>query len=159
MNDPYPPIADALLKYQSERLNDLVNEMVKCCEDRKFFETQRFSLSHAELRCLMLFAGERYLTVKGIAQRLDVTKSRVTSIIDQLSEKQLVERRDDPRDARVKLINLTSAGLKKAREVEMFKMGIHHRILLQMTPEDRKEALSFLEKLRSAMEAVKKQFT
>ncbi|UCG67238.1 MAG: MarR family transcriptional regulator [Deltaproteobacteria bacterium] len=158
MNEIYLKENEELVGYQTSRLQDLINEIVQCCEDKRLYESQRFSVPYAELKCLMLFDGERYLTVKGIAQKLDVAKSRVTKLISGLIEKGLVERIDDPRDGRIKLINLTSAGKKKSEEVADFHREIHTSILLQMAPEERKNMLSYLESLRAAMEAAKEQF-
>ena len=66
---------DHLLKYQSRRLQDLIREILQCCQERMLFESQKFGLPQAELKCLMLFDVERYLTVKGIAQRMEVRKA------------------------------------------------------------------------------------
>ena len=107
----------------------------------------------------MLFNGERYLTVKGMAQKLDVVKSRITKITNGLIEKGLAKRIDDPNDARVKLISLTSMGEKKSAEVHAFHKTIHREILMQMRAEERKLMLSQMELLRSSMEAVKEQLT
>lgn len=146
-----------LINYQTIRLKGLINEMVQCCEDRKLYESQRFGLPYSELKCLMLFDGERYLTVKGIAQKLEVAKSRVTKITNGLIEKGLIRRIDDPNDARVKLISLTREGERKSREIDAFHREIHRKILLQLDRNERKNVLSYLELLRSAMEAVKGQ--
>jgi DNA-binding MarR family transcriptional regulator len=104
-----------------------------------------------------LFGGERYLTVKGIAQRLDVAKSRVTKIVNGLLKKGLVKQLDDPDDARIKLISLMPAGEEKARAIAAFQRGLHRQILLHLAADARKGMLSYLEILRSAMEAVKEQ--
>ena len=144
-----------LLKYQTLRLKALITEIQKCCEYRKLYENKRFDLPAAELKCLMLFDGERYLTVKGIAQKLEVAKSRVTKLIQGLIEKGLVDRTDDPRDSRIKLIRLTPAGNKKAQEINDFKTALHQRILLHMVPEERKAMIDYMDLLRSTMEAVK----
>ena len=156
MNDNKEHTAD-LLTYQTRRLQDLIKEIVKCCEDRKLYESQKFDLPHAEINCLMQFNGERYLTVKGISHKLEVAKSRVTIIINGLSEKGMVEQIHDPKDARIKLISLTAKGKKKADEIVAFLRGLHQKILTQMQPEERKNILSYLQMLRSAMEAVKAQ--
>jgi DNA-binding MarR family transcriptional regulator len=148
---------EELLGYQAQRLQELIAEMLQCCEDRKFFETAKFGLPYAELRCLLLFGGERYLTVKGIAQRLDVAKSRVTKIVNGLVAKGLVKQVDDPHDARIKLISLTLAGEEKAQAIAAFQRGLHRQILLHLAAEERKGMFSYLELLRSAMEAVKEQ--
>ncbi|MGW8208646.1 MAG: MarR family winged helix-turn-helix transcriptional regulator, partial [Syntrophobacteria bacterium] len=117
MNDRETNSNDALLHYQSQKLEDLIAEIVQCCKERTSFLSKKFDIPEAELRCLMLFGEERYLTAKGISQRLDVAKSRVSKIINGLLQKRLVESIDDPKDARVKLIGLTSKGQKKSREL------------------------------------------
>jgi len=157
MNEISTAINEELLRYQAQRLQDLIAEMLRCCEDRKIYESSRFGLPYSELKVLMLFDGERYLTVKGIAQKLEVAKSRVTKLINGLSKKGLVEQIEDPKDARVKLISLTPKGLGKSKEIGALQQALHRKILLQMDPEERKNMLSCLELLRSAMEAVKEE--
>jgi DNA-binding MarR family transcriptional regulator len=157
MNETALKINQELLNYQTSRLKDLIAEMLKCCEDRRLYESRKLALPFSELKCLMLFNGERYLTVKGMARSMEVAKSRVSKIIDSLIAKGLVERMDDPRDARVKLISLTPEGQKKAQEINGFHKEVHRKILLHLSPDDRKSTLSHLELLRSAMEAVKEE--
>jgi DNA-binding MarR family transcriptional regulator len=157
MNQLAPQPNEELLTYQAQRLQELIAEMLKCCEDRKFFESSKFGLPYTELRCLLLFGGERYLTVKGIAQKLDVAKSRVTKIVNGLVAKGLAKQIDDPHDARIKLISLTPTGEEKSQEIAAFQRGLHRSILLHLGADERKGIFSYLELLRSAMEAVKEQ--
>jgi len=157
MNENAQEINMELLAYQTQRLQNLMTEMLQCCEDRKLYESQRFGLPHAELKCLMLFNGQRYLTVKNMAQNLDVAKSRVTKLVRGLTGKGFAVSIDDPNDARIKLIGLTSAGRQKSDEIHAFQKGIHRKILLSLDPSQRKNVLSHLELLRSSMEAVKEQ--
>ena len=157
MNEKDSKINSDLLEYQTLRLQDLITEVIQCCEDRKLFESQKFGLPYSELKCLMLFNGERYLTVTRMAEKLEVAKSRVTKLINGLVPKALVQSVDDPKDARIKLISLTPEGRKKSAEIEGFQREIHRKLLLQMGAEERKKVISNLEGLRSAMEAVKEQ--
>ncbi len=157
MNKLASNVNEELLSYQAQKLQGLITEMLKCCEDRKFFESTKFGLPYAELRCLLLFGGERYLTLKGIAQKLEVAKSRVTKIVNGLVAKGLVKQVDDPHDSRVRLISLTPAGIEKAREIAAFQRELHRQILLHLDADERKGIFSYLELLRSAMEAVKEQ--
>jgi DNA-binding MarR family transcriptional regulator len=157
MNEMATKVNEELLGYQAQRLQDLIAEILKCCEDRKIYETGKFGLPYAELRCLLLFEGERYLTVKGIAQKLDVAKSRVTKIVNGLRNKGLVQQVDDPHDARIKLISVTPAGHEKAREITAFQRGLHRQILLHLDADERKGVFAYLELLRTAMEVVKEQ--
>ncbi len=155
MNYFKPKTPDDLLAYQSQRLQGLMREILQCCQERMLFESHKFGLPQAELKCLMLFGMERYLTVKGIAQKMEVAKSRVTKIIDGLSKKRLIQSTEDPNDGRVKLLSLTPAGHKKSKEIDAFLREIHQKILDQLDSEQRKVLLSSLELLRSSMEAVK----
>lgn len=157
MNELVAQVNEAFLEYQTQKLQELITEMVECCEDRKLYETKRFGLPYAELKCLMLFRGSRYLTVKVISQKLDVAKSRVTKLVDGLLKKGFIERMSDPKDARIKLINLSPKGEEAANRIELFHKEIYRQILLQMENDERKRTLSHLESLRSAMEAVKER--
>jgi DNA-binding MarR family transcriptional regulator len=157
MNDRETNSIDVLIDYQSQKLEDLIAEIVRCCKERTSFLSKKFDIPEAELRCLMLFGEERYLTAKGISQKLDVAKSRVTKIINGLLQKRLVESIDDPKDARVKLIGLTSKGQKKSRELGDVTKDLHQRLLLELEPEQRKMVISCLEILRASMEAVRNQ--
>lgn len=157
MNYSYAKAPDNLLTYQSRRLQDLIREILQCCQERMLFESRKFGLPQAELKCLMLFDMERYLTVKGIAQKMEVAKSRVTKIMDGLIRKRLIQSTEDPNDGRVKLLSLTPAGQEKLKEIGTFTGEIHQEILHQIDSEQRRTILSSLELLRSSMEAVKAQ--
>jgi DNA-binding MarR family transcriptional regulator len=74
-----------------------------------------------------------------------------------LLKKRLVESIDDPKDARVKLIGLTSKGQKKSRELNDVTKDLHQKLLLEFEPEQRKMVISCLEILRASMEAVRNQ--
>ena len=157
MNDISQKINQDLLEYQTDRIRNLIEEMVGCCNDRKFYESNKFGLPYAEINCLILFNGERYLTVKVMAEKLDVAKSRVTKLVKGLMDKGLIDQIDDPRDGRSRLISLSSKGQRLSKQIEAFQKDIHRQLLLHMEPAERKNALTYLESLRSAMEAVKEE--
>jgi len=119
------------------------------------YQVDRFKLPDAELRCLLLFGEERYLTAKGISQKLNVVKSRITKIIEGLARKNLIQRIKDPEDSRVTLLSLTPKGVDKIKEINLFLEEVHTEVLFQMEPEQRKTMLTNLEVLKGAMEAVK----
>jgi DNA-binding MarR family transcriptional regulator len=146
------------IERQTQRLRDLITEMIRCCEGRNLLEMKRFSLPTAELKCLTLFKGERYLTVKGMARKLGVAKSRVTKLIDGLSGKGLVNRTDDPADGRITLISLTVKGKAVSDEIEEFQERLYREVLLQIEAQERTEIISHLGTLTSVMEEVKKKY-
>jgi DNA-binding MarR family transcriptional regulator len=146
-----------ILEYQANKLQELISEVHNCCKDRFAHEAKAFQVPQAELRCLMLFEGHKYLTGIEIAGMLEVAKSRATVIIENLEKKGLVQRSPDPNDARVKLINLTPSGQRKVREIEEFMFELHQQLLGQIDPTQRSAVITALETLRTSMEAVKAQ--
>jgi DNA-binding MarR family transcriptional regulator len=146
-------------EYQANKLQELISELHNCCKERYTKEAKAFRMPQAELRCLMLFEGHKYLTGIQIAGLLEVAKSRATVIIENLEKKRLVQRSQDPNDARVKLISLTPAGQRKVREIEEFMFSLHQQLLDHIDPAQRTGVINALETLRSSMEAVKAQLT
>ncbi len=155
MNESAREINGELIEYQTDRIQNLIAEMVECCEDRKLYESRKFGLPYSELKSLMLFNGERYLTAKVMAQKLDLAKSRITKLTKGLLTKGLIDQIDDPADARIKLLRLSPKGSELAERIQSFQKDIHRQVLLQMDEAERKHVLSYMESLRSAMEAVK----
>jgi DNA-binding MarR family transcriptional regulator len=146
-------------RYQATRLKSLIEEISFCCQERLVILSNKFDLTSAEFRSLLLFKNERYLTVTSIAQKLEVAKSRVTKILEGLLKKRMIQRIDDPEDARVKLISLTPIGQKKTKEIDEFMTDMHHNLVMTLKPEDRKSVLLSLEVLRASMESVKERLT
>lgn len=141
--------------YQIQQFQTLVTKLFQCCQERVQYQSERFKLPDAELRCLLLFDEERYLTSKGITYKMNVVKSRVTKIIDGLVKKKLVQRIPDPEDSRITLLSLTTEGQRKLNEIKEFHEYVNHHVLMQMEPEQRKNMLSNLDLLKASMEAVK----
>jgi DNA-binding MarR family transcriptional regulator len=158
MNNLAPKPSTELLQYQTARIKELIEGILQCCQMQTTFLSRKFHIPQAEIRCLLLFRGERYLTVKGISQKLDVAKSRVTKIINGLQNKGFIDYTDDPRDARVKLLSLTNSGNEKCEEMGMYIWNTHEKLLLELDPEERRTVIPSLESLRVAMESVKKEF-
>ncbi len=119
------------------------------------YQCDRFQLPDAELRCLMLFANERYLTAKSIAHKMNVVKSRVSKIIEGLIRKKFIQGIADPEDSRVKLLSLTGNGQKKLCEIRSFMEEVHGHVLAQIAPDQRQAVLTNLDILKASMEAVK----
>jgi DNA-binding MarR family transcriptional regulator len=155
MNFLADQIASPPTQEQALRLRRIIGEIVQCCQERTIFESQLFDLPQAELKCLLLFKGERYLTAKQIAREMEVGKSRVTKGVEGLMERGFLERIDDPRDGRVKLLSPTQAGKERMNRVDAFLTKVHARVLSQVDPSQRAAILAALEILWNSMETVK----
>ncbi|MYV52417.1 MarR family transcriptional regulator [Streptomyces sp. SID3212] len=73
----------------------------------------QYSLTGAQARVLGLLSLEP-MPMRRIAQKLKCEPSNVTGIVDRLEARDLVERRPDPADRRVKLAAPTPRGLETA---------------------------------------------
>ncbi|MFJ2646757.1 MarR family winged helix-turn-helix transcriptional regulator [Streptomyces sp. NPDC087420] len=73
----------------------------------------QYSLTGAQARVLGLLSLEP-MPMRRIAQKLKCEPSNVTGIVDRLEARDLVERRPDPGDRRVKLAAPTEQGLETA---------------------------------------------
>lgn len=149
------PAATPITEFQLDQFQQLINRLYHCCRERMQYQSERFGLPDAELRCLMLFGDERYLTPKGIAHKMNVVKSRVSKIVDGLIRKGFVQRIKDPEDSRIRLLSLTAAGQKKLDDIKQFQAEIHQQVLSQISPEQRRRLLMNLDLLKSSMEAVR----
>ena len=146
-------------EYQLREFQQLIEKLFQCCQERMQYQSERFELPDAELRCLMLFGDERYLTPKGIAQKMNVVKSRVSKIIMGLEKRELVNRLKDPEDSRGYLLKLTPAGKRKLKKINGFHDKIHSEVLAQLQPEQRKIMLYNLDLLKACMEAGREMMT
>ena len=141
--------------HQISQFRKLIAKLFQCCQDRMKYQCERFELPDAELRCLVLFGEERYHTPKGLAQKMNIVKSRISKIISGLVQKGLIQRISDPEDSRVTLLSLTPKGQKKLDEINRFLTEMHLEVLRQMGPEQRKTMITNLELLKASMESVK----
>ena len=140
---------------QVDKFQGLIAKLYQCCTERMQYQSEKFGLPDAQLRCLVLFGDERYLTPKGISQKMNVVKSRVTSIVNGLFKKGLIQRIKDPGDSRISLLSLSPKGQKKLSEIRSFMGYVHREVLSQMEPEQRKIMLTNLDLLKASMESVK----
>jgi DNA-binding MarR family transcriptional regulator len=149
------PTNQPIPEYQVSHLSELIEDIRRCCQDRQIFESLELGLPYSEIRCLMLFGNERYLTVKGISERMEVAKSRVTKIVNDMNKKNLLERTTDPADGRVKLLRLTAEGRRVVEKITDLQKQLQVKILQKLEPADRSRVISGLELLRSAMHEAK----
>ena len=140
---------------QITQFQQLITKLYQCCQDRMRYQSERFNLPDAEIRCLLLFGEEKYLTPKGIANKMNLVKSRISKLISGLNNKGFIQKIADPEDSRTTLLRLTSQGHKKLNEINLFLNETHQEVLRQMEPEQRLTMMTNLELLKASMESIK----
>lgn len=115
------------------------------------------ALAEAELtlpqyRVLVFLAG-RGRPATHVAALLGVTPSTVTSVVDGLVARNMVQRSSDPADRRRVVLSLTPTGLDAVAIGDRVVGAALDRLLARLAPGDAETALVGLELLNTAMEA------
>ncbi|WP_327694590.1 MarR family winged helix-turn-helix transcriptional regulator [Streptomyces sp. NBC_00459] len=95
---------------------DLIGAVVARYHEEYEEAATQHSLTGAQARLLSLLSLEP-LPMRQLARKLRCEPSNVTGIVDRLESRDLVERRPDPSDRRVKLAACTDEGLRVARSL------------------------------------------
>ncbi len=90
---------------------ELMYEIFKASKPYMDTVASAFELTPQQLFALKNLSVERAMTMSELASTLGCDASNVTSIVDRLESRGLVERRSSEHDRRVKAIVITAAGL------------------------------------------------
>lgn len=101
------------------------------------------------LQVKALLAAEDPVPMRRIADRLRAEPSNVTTIIDRLESRGLVERRPNPGDRRVKLVAATPAGRAAAADLRT-RMPFAADPLVRLTTEQRESLRGLLQLMLQA---------
>jgi len=83
--------------------------------DRELRETHGITFGEYDVLLRLARAPDRALRMSELAERVLLSPSGVTRLVDRLSARGLVRRRADPDDARVALASLTTEGSRLLR--------------------------------------------
>lgn len=123
-----------------EQISRIINSMkIKSqLKDKKIAE--RFKLSCSELNCLKQYYNEDNLSVKELAERLNITSGGVTRIVAQLEERGILRRDIDPEDRRGINVTLTETG--KNTVSELYRRSIkYYKKMFEGLNDDQKSCI------------------
>jgi len=116
-------------------------------------------LTMTQLRVLFLLRTEAGLSAGALADRLNVTPSTLTRIMDRLVRNQLVRREEDHEDRRLVRHFLTSSGLQTVEELERTGRERRDRVFSLLSREQLERLVLALRDLTEASEAIESQET
>jgi DNA-binding MarR family transcriptional regulator len=93
-----------------ERALRTYGEMLALAEPLRFRLWDSRGLTMTQLRLMFALFQQDGIAVSTLAQRMDISPSAMTGIIDRLRKSKVIRRRADPRDRRVTRIYLTEEG-------------------------------------------------
>lgn len=115
-------------------LSQLTLQLVGTCQRRQEMIAESAHLSLSEFKCLRAFGETPTLTVKEIAERMQLTSSRLTRIIDGLVMKKYATRHMDETDRRIINVALSEEGRQLAQRVSEECVHVYERVLESIEP-------------------------
>ena len=92
-------------------------------------------------------APEGRLTLKDLEKRLHVAQSTAAGIISRLEKKALVEAFGDAEDRRIKIVKITSEGIERVQEADLYRLQAEERLLSGLTETEQSIFYSLLKKV------------
>ena len=137
----------------AEKMADLTYKLLENCQEKQEYIAQQMNISVSEFKCLRSFRSDPVLSVKEIAQRMNLTSSRLTRIIDGLVLKELVTRDINTSDRRLMDVALTAKGKEISFRLDKDYTHLHQEILANIEKPSRQAVITALENLSRAMSA------
>lgn len=110
--------------------------LVKIAEEHELSFPQLYTLSSME--------PGKPLQMNEIANLLSCDPSNVTGIIDRLFSHRYIERKENPRDRRAKMITLTAKGIKLREEILIRIMHYKPKVFANLDGAQRKQLTTLL---------------
>lgn len=124
----------------SAEVAQLTFQLLVHCQAKESVMASEFSLAASELRVLRLFGGESILRQRELHDRMGISGSRLTRIVDVLVAGGWVRREEDPDDRRGALLCMTPSGMELLAAVDRRSTELHGEILAAL-PLERQQQL------------------
>lgn len=123
---------------------ELTYELEKNCQKKETIFCKRIKLTPMEFRCVRNLYENETILANELASHLGVTRPRITSILNKLEEKELIQRVIDEDDRRNIKISLSQKGKEFAKEMCKEYMSFHKDILKEIDKDKMEELFSNL---------------
>ncbi len=132
----------------------LFGQIIARSDPSRLDQWANLGLTITQLRVLFILRGEPGLAAGALAERLEVTPSTLTRIIDRLNRNQMIERVPDVEDRRCVNHYLSSRGAELVAEVERGFRGHMDEVLNRLDRGSLSRLVLALRDFTSAMDAV-----
>ena len=145
-------MSDTELNSDANKLADLTFHLLANCQEKEHRLADQHGLTQAEFRCLRYFGTSECLNNKHIAERMGLSPSRLTRIIDGLVTKRYMEREIEPNDRRNMRVTLSNRGVTLVKQLNLDYVHIHREILTEMEQPQHKTLITAMEHFLTALE-------
>jgi len=113
----------------------------------------RFGLNTSQYRTLLHIEEKHGKRLTTISDRLLLSKSTITRVIDELEERQWVQRLADPEDRRAQRVILTKSGIDKREEIKAIHKKALDDVFTQFSTNEKKQLDDLLKDLSRHLES------
>jgi DNA-binding MarR family transcriptional regulator len=114
-------------------IREFAFRVVQTSEDIEF--------SFPQMATLLLLDEEGEQTIKGVAELLGRSLSATSRLLDQLVVRDMINRREDGRDRRVKRVEITAQGRSFIESIEQQRADAQIAVMEYLSPEERVEVV------------------
>jgi DNA-binding MarR family transcriptional regulator len=130
----------------AKRMVGLFEQMRHTRSSPAFVLLKQLNLSFSHMAALRLLAPDSVLTMKDIADRLQITPPSVTVLVRRLEQTRLVQRTPHPSDSRVTLLSLTEQGRQFHEQVASEHIENMAHLLQGLSASEQEQFLALLER-------------
>jgi DNA-binding MarR family transcriptional regulator len=103
---------------KEQKLMEIILSLKKKCSDREEGIRKRLNLSSAEFNALSCLRGKEKITCQDFSQRMGLSYSRGSRVIEKLVQQRFIGRADCSEDRRCKFVWLTEEGRKTSQIIK-----------------------------------------
>lgn len=134
------------------QLADLTFKLLESCHEKEERLARQYDLTQAEFRCLRQLHANECTNNKEIAERMHLSASRLTRILDGLVAKGYVLREIEPNDRRNMRVFLNEKGKEFVLLLDSAYINIHAQILMDIESGQHRSLINAMSHLLSALE-------
>jgi DNA-binding MarR family transcriptional regulator len=113
----------------------------------------QYGITLAQSFILISLLDRDGLTMRQLAERLELDSSAITGLVDRLEKEQLVERQPVPEDRRALQIVLSPRGRELAEKIVPVIREFHDRLMAALSPEEHATLEAVLLKINRLVES------
>lgn len=140
-------------KTAAAEIAELTFQLLANCQEKEERLAEQLKITVSEFRCMRAFRGEKKLSVKTLVERINVSGSRLTRILESLEKKGYLMRVIDLHDRRSITVTLSKKGITLSDALEERYLQIHEEILSGIPKEMHSPLIDGLYNMLSALEA------
>jgi DNA-binding MarR family transcriptional regulator len=104
-----------------------------------------FELSFSQMKALHYVHGEDDLSVKALGEKLGLSLAAISRAADELVQRGLMDRTEDPSDRRIKRLRLTDKGRDLVLKMRELRMAGFEQFVATLSPKERALVVRALE--------------